>query len=96
MKLLKVEKSKTPGKKFDATFLLDSGRTKVTHFGDSNMEDYTQHHDKERRASYRLRHRKDLQTDDPSRAGFLSWYLLWGDSRSMTTNIATYKRLFNL
>ena len=96
MKLLRIEKSETPGKKFDAIFLLDNGRTKTTHFGDSSMEDYTQHHDKERRERYRARHKKDLNTGDPTRAGFLSYYILWGDSTSLCTNVSHYKKLFNL
>ena len=96
MKLLRIEKSETPGKKFDAIFLLDNGRTKTTHFGDSSMGDYTQHHDKERRERYRARHKKDLNTGDPTRAGYLSYYILWGDSTSLRTNVSNYKKQFNL
>ena len=96
MKLLNIQKSDHHGKKWAAVFETDNGRTKTTHFGDSNMLDYTQHHDKERRENYRLRHRRDLDTDDPTRAGFLSYYILWGDSKSMKTNISAYKRMFNL
>ena len=96
MKLLRIEKSKTPGKRFDAIFLLDNNRTKTTHFGDSSMEDYTQHHDKERRERYRTRNHKDLNIGDPTRAGYLSYYILWGDSTSLQSNIYKYKQLFNL
>ena len=96
MKLLRVEKSDIPGKKFDATFLLDNGQVKTTHFGDSDMEDYTQHHDKERRERYRLRHRKDLQTHDPTRAGYLSYEILWGPHTSLTKNIKYYKEKYGL
>ena len=96
MKLIDVQRSDRQGKKYVALFSTDKGRTKSTHFGDSNMEDYTQHHDKERRERYRSRHQKDLKTDDPTRAGYLSYYLLWGDSKSLKKNIATYKQLFNL
>ena len=95
-KLLSVVKSDQAGKKWKATFETPEGRTKTTHFGAAGMEDYTQHHDKERRERYRARHRKDLQTNDPTRAGFLSWYLLWGDSTSFAQNLADYKRRFHL
>jgi hypothetical protein len=96
MKLVKVIKSDKPGKKFEAIFLQDSGRFKSTHFGDSSAEDYTQHHDKERRERYRTRHKKDLDTDDPTRAGYLSYYILWGESTSIKKNIEDYKNKFNL
>ena len=60
------------------------------------MDDYTLKGDKEQRDRYRTRHGKDMNTGDPTRAGFLSRYLLWGDSTSLQTNIASYKRRFNL
>jgi len=63
-----------------------------TKFGAVGYEDYTQHHDTERRARYRTRHKKDLDTHDPKRAGYLSYYLLWGDSISLAINLSAYKR----
>jgi hypothetical protein len=92
VKLVRIVKSPRTGKKWRAEF--DNG--KHTDFGADGMEDYTQHHDKERRERYRLRHRKDLETGDPTRAGYLSFYVLWGDSTSMATNTAEYRRRFNL
>lgn len=88
-------RSEKPGKKWKAVFEND-GRTKTTHFGAAGMQDYTQHHDKERRERYRQRHKKDLETGDPTRAGFLSYYILWGDSTSFDENIRQYKSKFNL
>jgi len=96
MKLKEIVKSDKPEKKFKAVFITDTNRTKTTHFGDSSAQDYTQHHDKERRDRYRARHKKDLLTKDPTRAGFLSYYILWGDSTSFSQNLADYKRRFNL
>ena len=95
MKLLKVVKSDRPGKKWKAVFDND-GRTKTTHFGAAGMQDYTQHHDKERRERYRERHKKDLETGDPTKAGFLSYYVLWGDSTSFDANLSAYRRKFGL
>lgn len=96
MKLLSIVKSDSPGKKWKATFQQENGRTKTTHFGAAGMEDYTQHHDKDRRDNYRSRHKKDLETGDPTRAGFLSYYILWGDSTSFNQNLADYKKRFQL
>ena len=79
-----------------AIFQTDTGRKKTTHFGAAGMADYTIGHDKEQRERYRTRHAKDLQTGDPTRAGFLSYYLLWGDSTSLKTNISSFKKKFDL
>ena len=91
-----VKKSTRPGKKYMAIFTRDNGRTKTTHFGAAGMTDYLKSKDKERRKRYRDRHKKDLKTKDPTRAGYLSYYLLWGDSTSLRTNINSYKNRFNL
>jgi hypothetical protein len=91
-----IKPSTKPGKKLMATFTKDNGRTKITHFGAKGMDDYTITKDKERRRLYRERHKKDLATKDPTRAGFLSYYILWGDSTSRAENIKNYKKRFNL
>jgi len=90
-----VKKSDKSGKKYMAVFTdTSSGRTKTQHFGSAGMTDYLLSKDKDRRARYRSRHKKDLQTRDPTRAGFLSWYLLWGASTSLRTNVSAYKKRF--
>jgi hypothetical protein len=97
MKLVSITRSDLPGKKLKAVFKDEkTGRTKTTHFGASGMDDYTKTKDVEQRARYRKRHAKDLQTGDATRAGFLSYYILWGDSTSIAANISSYKRRFGL
>ncbi len=95
-KLLEVIQSPKEGKKWRAVFMMDNGRKKNTDFGAEGMDDYTLTRSKEQRDRYRARHLKDLVTGDPTRAGFLSLYLLWGDSVSMTKNISEFKKRFNL
>ena len=95
MKMI-VKPSNKSGKKYMATFTKNNGRTKTTHFGASGMPDYTLTGDKERRRLYRQRHKKDLSTNDFTRAGYLSYYLLWGESTSLRKNISNYKKRFNL
>ena len=92
MKLLSIKRSTRSDKKFVATF--DDGTT--THFGAVGYGDYTITGDKDKRKDYRSRHRKDLDTRDPTRAGYLSYYILWGDHKDMKKNIADYKRKFKL
>jgi hypothetical protein len=95
MKLISISDSSKPDKKLMAVFEND-GRKKTTHFGAAGMDDYTLTKSKEQRERYRTRHAKDLTTGDPSRAGFLSYYILWGDSTSRAKNISDYKKKFNL
>lgn len=96
MKLLKISKSDKPEKKYVAIFEKEDGKQKKTYFGSAGMDDYTITKDKEQRKRYRQRHKKDLSTGDPTRAGFLSYYILWGDSTSINENIKDYKKKFNL
>jgi hypothetical protein len=96
MKLLSVVPAHDGKHKLAATFETDSGRTKTTKFGAAGMTDYLQSKDPERRERYRSRHQKDLATGDPTRAGFLSWNLLWGSSTVLAQNIRAYKNKYNL
>jgi len=89
-----VKKSDKAGKKYVAIFTKENGRTKRTYFGQAGAPDYIKTGDKERRKRYRDRHKKDLNTGDPTRAGYLSYYILWGESSSVRENISTYKRRF--
>ena len=96
MKLLRVEKLSGDKHKYRAVFQGDGGRERSTKFGYAGMDDFTLTKDVQQRDNYRSRHAKDLRTNDPTRAGFLSWYLLWGDSSSLQKNIASYKSKFGL
>ncbi len=91
-----IKKSDKPGKKLVAVFTRDNGRTKKTYFGQAGAPDYTLTKDKAQRTRYRSRHKKDLQTNDYTRAGFLSWFILWGPSTSRQENIKSYKKRFKL
>lgn len=95
MKLVRVVPSHILGKKLDAVFS-DGVRERRVPFGAKGMDDYTITRDKAQRDRYRQRHAKDLETGDPTRAGFLSYYILWGESTSRAENIANYKKRFHL
>lgn len=92
MRLLRVIRSPLATKKWRAEF---SDGTH-TDFGAAGYEDFTIHHDKARREAYLRRHSPDLETGDPRRAGYLSYYILWGPSTSLDANIRLYKNRFNL
>jgi len=74
-------------KRFEATFS-DGKKTK---HGSVNGETYIDHKDKEKRKNYIARHQKDLNTDDPQRAGYLSMFLLWNKT-SLSASIKDYNR----
>ena len=69
-------KNPTDRKKYIAVFK-KGGQCITQKFGHKDYEDYTIHKDKKRRDLYILRHQKDLRTKDPTRAGYLSMFLLW-------------------
>ena len=93
--LTSIVASNSKTKKWTATFMLN-GKEKKVSFGAKGYDDYTIKKDKEQRDRYRKRHEKDLKTGDPTRAGYLSYYLLWGDSTSLKENIKSYKKRFKL
>ena len=93
--LMTVLPSDSKTKKYVATFMID-GKEKKVNFGQKGYDDYLIKKDKEQRMRYRKRHAKDLKTGDPTRAGYLSYYLLWGDSTSLKENIKAYKKRFKL
>lgn len=96
MPYVSIKSSDKAGKKLMAVFTRHNGSKKTIHFGQASADDYTITKDKEQRKRYRSRHKKDLSTGDYTRAGYLSWYILWGESASRKDNIASYKRRFNL
>ena len=91
-----IEKGTAKNKKLKAIFYEGSKKLKTTSFGQSGAEDYTLTKDKEQRKRYRARHKKDLSKGDYMSAGYLSYYILWGNSTSRNTNIKQYKKMFNL
>jgi len=49
---------------------------KMIHFGSSNYEDYTKHHDEKRRMNFRTRNRR-WETAPRYSPAWLSWNLTW-------------------
>jgi len=86
---MKLVKANDGRHKFIAIF--ENG--KKTKFGAVGFDDYTLHHDKKRRQLYRIRHNRDLRTNDPTRAGFLSYYLLW-NKETLEASLRDYKKRF--
>ena len=67
MKLV-ISTSTKKDKKLMAEFFDGDKKKVTTHFGAKGMDDYTLTGDKDARERYRARHKKDLDTKDPTRA----------------------------
>lgn len=93
LQLKSIKRSTRQGKKYMATFIMPSGRTKTTHFGAAGMSDYTKHKDKARKQRYINRHKKRENWKDPTTAGALSLYILW-NKPTLKASIADYKKRF--
>lgn len=101
MKLISITKSPRAGKKYRATFEHDghgttTGKTTiVSDFGATGYMDATQGATPDRVRLYRARHKKDLDTNNPTRAGYLSYYILWSGP-NFDENVRKYKKMFHL
>lgn len=101
MKLVSITKSPLRTKKWRATFEHDGHGTTVgktifhTDFGAVGYIDYTLGATDKQASAYRQRHRKDLETNNPTKPGFLSYYVLWA-SPNFSTNVRNYKKRFHL
>jgi len=97
MKLV-IDKSTKPEKRLVATFSEKGSKDKKVHFGLKNPKrgTFIDTGDKKARAAYRARHKKDLDTKDFTRPGYLSYFILWGESKSIKKNIELYKKKFKL
>ena len=93
-KLTAVIKSSNSDKKWDAIFTND-GHSRTISFGARGYTDYTLGGTRDQRDAYKARHKGDLKGNAMT-AGYLSYYILWGASRNMKSNIADYRRLFGL
>ena len=103
MKLISIKKSDRENKKYMAKFCMCKGESKccdkdkkIVHFGQKGSSTYIDHKDDKKKDAYLARHKKDLETKDPTKAGYLSYYILWGDSKSIRENIKSFKKRFNL
>ncbi len=99
-----ITKSKNPMKKWDATFILPSGRTKVVSFGAAGMLDFTlspRRSPEERREAikrrrlYINRHREREDWRNPLTAGALSRWILW-EKESLEDSLKAFRERFGL
>lgn len=95
MKLLKIQRTPNEPKEFKAVFDVN-GRTKTTRFGTSSNFVLNPNKTTTDRTNYIKRHQVNEDFNDPTSAGALSRFVLWGDSRSLKKNISAFKKRFRL
>jgi hypothetical protein len=86
-----IIKSSNPNKKFS---VIINGR-KTIHFGAAGYQDFTQHHDIERKRRYISRHLARENWSDPFTAGFWSGNLLW-NKPTIEASARDIARRFNI
>ena len=91
---LKIKVSDKKDKKYEAIFIDDNNKKKTIHFGAKGYPDYTLTGDKLARERYRARTKKIFDKAEPMSASRLSGEILWGDSTSLSKNIADYKKKY--
>lgn len=95
-----IELSNLKTKKWRINFTnSETGKIKTVNFGAKGYRDFTLIEDRaealKTRDAYRTRHQHDNLTD-PFSPGALSWWILWGDSQNMKTNLRAYLKRFDL
>ena len=91
MMVVQIKKSTRADKKWMAIF--EDG--KVVHFGASGYEDYTTHHDVERKKRYENRHKAKEHWNDYKTPGFWAKNLLW-NKPSIAASIKDIEKNFPL
>ena len=93
-----VEAEPKTNKRYTAIFRIHKGGKiiKITNFGQIGGTTYIDEGNKDKRKNYIARHKKDLDTNDYKRAGYLSMFLLWGKDKTLKQNLINYKKKFNL
>ncbi len=104
MRLLSIERSSRPDKKYEATFDLGGGRRKTVHFGAAGHGDFVAYSAaspelaRAKRRAYLARHGAASSGEDwgrPDTPGSLSRWVLW-ESPRLSDAVAKYRRRFGV
>lgn len=96
MELLSVTTSKRKDKRLTAKFKVGSNKTESVSFGLKNGKTYVDGRTFAEKEQYLARHKPNENWSDPTTAGSLSRYILWGPHTSLNKNVKAFKSKFNL
>ena len=90
--LYKLYPSNLKNKKWTLYYKQDGDKIKKVSFGHPDYQDYTQHHDKERRKAYleRASNIKGNWKDNPFSSNNLAIHILWGKYTDINKNLNAY------
>lgn len=86
--------SKRQDKKY-TVLLTENGKVKRVSFGAKGYEDYTIHHDDDRKNRYIQRHAHRENWNSPTTAGFWSRWLLW-NQKTLKASAADITKKFGI
>ena len=94
---VRIFKSPCKGKAYRAVFTRKDKQTATIDFGSSAYENYTQHHDEQRKKNYLSRFRKliDRYKENPQAPTTLSTMLLW-HKPTLEQSLVDFKKKFKL
>ena len=95
MELLSVTTSNAKNKRLTAKFKVGS-KTQSVSFGLKNGKTYVDGRTFAEKEQYLARHKPNENWSDPTTAGSLSRFILWGPHTSLKKNVKAFKRKFNL
>ena len=98
MRYAQLKKSNVQGKKYTLVFFdADRKKVKTIQFGQAGADDYTKTGDKDQRDRYRDRHTNSRENHDvPDTPASASYWILWGNSTSLSANYNAYLKKFGL
>lgn len=89
-----IKPSNLKDKKYTAIYYDGDKKIKTIHFGLKGSTTYLDTGDKKMRSAYRARHQAVYNKSAPISASRLSYEIIWGDSKSVVTNISAYKKKY--
>jgi hypothetical protein len=95
-KLTKVRRTPGQRKEFVAEFRTDDGRIRRVRFGTASNWITNRAKTEADRRAYVARHSAREDHSNPTKPGALSRYLLWGESRSLRSNVQAFRRRFRV
>lgn len=96
VKLKSITRTPNQNKEFLALFILENGKVKKVRFGTKSNYVLNKNKTEIDKKNYILRHKVNESFSNFLSPGSLSRYILWGNSRNINTNIASFKKKFKL
>ena len=89
-----IKPSNLKDKKYTAIYYDDNKKIKTIHFGLKGSTTYLDTGDDKLRSAYRARHQAIYNKSPAMSASRLSYEIIWGNSRDVNKNIASYKKKY--